>query len=1026
MRSLRPLLGCVVVFMSVACVDPPGGYTIGGRVTGLPQNTNLTLINNSGVDELQVTRDGDYTFPRGLGDGEAYAVSVKPPQPLGTTCVVANPIGSIDTASVTNADVTCTTTPETTLRGTVQKLEGTLSLLSEGPDGVFETLSVQAPASTFQFSRTITRGQPYRVAIFHHPLDMFCNIVKGGVITSSVEVSDEAPGGVVEIVFECVSALKTISVDVSGAKGPLVLQNNGTDTLTIEKDGTYTFAGKYREGSAYDLTVASNPPNEACVIPQGAGTLIDLNLINVRVLCSSPPGALGLRGTATTLPGPVTLDNAGIATVTVTAPGPFAFDASFAKDGWYEVSVTSQPVGSVCEVLQRQPNGNITTVHTPVGVLREDVTDLSLSCVSGYTVGGTVTGFAGSPNSLRLQLNDNQTVAISGNGSFTFPGLLADQHAYSVAVLSHPNPNLPGAQLCTVGGGVGKVDRRNITNVTVICGAGAVSHYKVGGSVAGLTGSLVLKNGDFETKTVATTPFDFDVPLVDQADYDVRIVAQPAGQFCYLQNGLGQISGRDETSVKVICANAFPFSVPITGLDGRIAVEVWASIKDNESILLPPLVATAAGGAPINPQYSVPVPLNLELTLKIAAAPVHQKCVMLDGAGSLAQGANFAHRVVCGPYYGLISGQNAAVAIGQGDFTSAKCNADRPSADANTVCNPWGNPWLDGNQLYVPDSTNHRVLAYDAVPTGMGAPAQRVIGQADFVSVLRRAGAAGLNNPQHVSGDASRLVVTDFANSRVLIYARSALATGASATTVVGQPDFTTTASACTATGLNQPQGAIIANNKLIVADTRNSRVLIWNTVPTVNGAPADVVVGQTSMTACAPNQNTAVPGNSTLDGPRDVWSDGDQLVIADSANNRVLLFKTLPTGANAVASGVLGQKDFIHADAGLPERLSVPSAVASNGIQLFVADTGNHRVLVWNDLPTMMFEDRVNVTPDGVLGQYAIAFTPESVNVINCNQERLRPGPATLCKPAGIFMQGPNLVVGDTANNRYLIYRGF
>ena len=1021
MRSLRPLLGCAVVLLSVACVDPPGGYKVGGRVTGLPQNTNLLLINNSGADQLQVTRDGNYTFAHGLGDGDTYSVSVKEPQPAGTACTVKNPTGSIRTASVTDVDVACTTTPETTLRVIVKNLVGTLSLLSDTTD---ETLSLQSPATTFDFTQKITRGQPYRVVVFHHPLDMFCNVVKDGAVTSSAEVSGDAPGGVVTITFECVSALKTISVDVTGATGPLVLQNNGGDDLKIEKDGTYTFPGTYREGTAYDLTVASSPPDQACVIPQGAGTMIDLNLINVRVTCSSPSGALGLRGTATNVPGPVTLNNAGHTAVTVAAPGPFAFDASFAKDGWYDVEVTSQPAGSVCEVLQRQPNGNVTTIRYPIGVLRENITDLSLSCISGYTVGGTVTGFTGNANSLRLQLNNERTVAISANGSFTFPGLLADQHGYTVSVLSHPTT--PGEQVCTIGGGVGKVNRANVTDVTVVCGAGSVSQYKIGGSVAGLTGSLVLTNGDFDTQTVTTTPFDFDVPLVDQADYDVRIASQPAGQFCYLQNGVGQISGRDESSVKVLCAPAISFNVGIAGLDGRIAVEVWASIKDNESILLPPLVATGTGGATINPQYTVPVPAGLPLTLKVAAAPAHQKCVMLDGSGTLSEGASFAHRVVCGPYYPLISGQNAAVAIGQGDFTSGTCNAGRPTANANTVCNPWGNPWLDGNQLYLPDSTNHRVLAYDTVPTAAGAAAKLVIGQTDFVSATKRTEAAGLNNPQHVAGDASRVIVTDFANSRVLIYSRSTLDTGASAVTVVGQAGVTTSTPACSASGLNQPQGAIVAGNKLIVADTRNNRVLIWNTVPTANGAAADVVVGQASMTACAPNQNAAKPDNNTLDGPRDVWSDGSQLVIADSFNNRVLLYKTLPTGPNAAASGVLGQRDFTHFDEGAPEQMSVPSAVASNGIQLFVADTGNHRVLFWSDLPTMMFEDRSNVAPDGVLGQYATTFTSESIDVMSCNQSRLRPGPASLCKPAGVFMQGRNLVVGDTANNRYLIYHGF
>jgi len=41
------------------------------------------------------------------------------------------------------------------------------------------------------------------------------------------------------------------------------------------------------------------------------------------------------------------------------------------------------------------------------------------------------------------------------------------------------------------------------------------------------------------------------------------------------------------------------------------------------------------------------------------------------------------------------------------------------------------------------------------------------------------------------------------------------------------------------------PQGVWIQNGKLFVADTQNNRVLIFNQIPTKNGVAADVVVGE-------------------------------------------------------------------------------------------------------------------------------------------------------------------------------------
>ncbi|MEM3751741.1 MAG: hypothetical protein QXM65_02135, partial [Candidatus Bathyarchaeia archaeon] len=49
---------------------------------------------------------------------------------------------------------------------------------------------------------------------------------------------------------------------------------------------------------------------------------------------------------------------------------------------------------------------------------------------------------------------------------------------------------------------------------------------------------------------------------------------------------------------------------------------------------------------------------------------------------------------------------------------------------------------------------------------------------------------------------------------------------------------------------LNHPMGVAIDGARLFVADTCNNRVLIWNSIPTTNYAPADIVVGQPNFTS--------------------------------------------------------------------------------------------------------------------------------------------------------------------------------
>ena len=83
---------------------------------------------------------------------------------------------------------------------------------------------------------------------------------------------------------------------------------------------------------------------------------------------------------------------------------------------------------------------------------------------SRYTVGGSVTGLAGS--GLVLQLNSGDDLSISSSGSFVFSSGLDNGAAYSVTIKTQPaNP----AQTCTVRGGSGTIEQAEVANVSVTC-----------------------------------------------------------------------------------------------------------------------------------------------------------------------------------------------------------------------------------------------------------------------------------------------------------------------------------------------------------------------------------------------------------------------------------------------------------------------------------------------------------------------------------------------------------------------------
>ncbi len=161
---------------------------------------------------------------------------------------------------------------------------------------------------------------------------------------------------------------------------------------------------------------------------------------------------------------------------------------------------------------------------------------------------------------------------------------------------------------------------------------------------------------------------------------------------------------------------------------------------------------------------------------------------------------------------------------------------------------------------------------------------------------------------------------------------------------------------------VNQPTGAFTDGVSLYVADTGNNRVLVWNAIPTLSGTPADVAVGQADLAGTLANRGSA-PAFDTLFAPRAVTVDGQRMVVADTGNNRVLIYDPIPTANGQAASLVLGQPDGTSAAANFggvvsSQTMNRPAGVLLEGDRLFVADDGNNRGLVWEGIPFVDFQN--------------------------------------------------------------------
>ncbi len=372
---------------------------------------------------------------------------------------------------------------------------------------------------------------------------------------------------------------------------------------------------------------------------------------------------------------------------------------------------------------------------------------------------------------------------------------------------------------------------------------------------------------------------------------------------------------------------------------------------------------------------------------RVSAAPINHRVLIFNNVSSMlpAPGAQLVYDRKCPVCVG-----QASVVLGQPDFTT---NAEPALPNLTTQSNlrlPTAVA-TDGVHLVVADTNHNRVLIWNSIPTTNNQPADVVVGQPDFKTAAvpgNTPNQKSMRGPQGVWIQNGKLYVADTQNNRVLVYNRIPAANGAAADVVLGAPDFTTFVEPdltqqkvdAKANNLLNPVAVTSDGTHLFVTDLGNHRVLIWNSIPASNGAPADVVVGQPDMVSslsnnsfsvdpndtkqvehpvlCTQSTGTDVNGNptypphcnATLSFPRFALSDGTRLFIADGGNDRVLVFKRIPTQNGQSGDYVIGQLGGdINQASDAADSLRSPMSLAWDGTNLYVSDAFNRRITVYS-----------------------------------------------------------------------------
>lgn len=263
--------------------------------------------------------------------------------------------------------------------------------------------------------------------------------------------------------------------------------------------------------------------------------------------------------------------------------------------------------------------------------------------------------------------------------------------------------------------------------------------------------------------------------------------------------------------------------------------------------------------------------------------------------------------------------------------------------------------------------------------------------------------------PRGVCLSKQHLIISDTGRNRVTVYKKTS--NGFEQLLVLGnnsdqrQPVSNHT--------FHYPSGVWTNDQQLIVADAWNHRVLIWHQFPQNDFQPADIVIGQPGFASCEPNVYGLghTPNANTLYWPYGIWSNGQELWIADTGNRRVLYFEKIPTLNFCSASAVIGQSGFEEKDYNPNNAVWPYSVKISENGELLIADTQFFRCLYWKSWNNALYQ-----TADCILGQAQLSDNGQ-------NQYRLLPASNTLnwCYDACFTENG--IAVADTGNSRILLH---
>jgi hypothetical protein len=520
-----------------------------------------------------------------------------------------------------------------------------------------------------------------------------------------------------------------------------------------------------------------------------------------------------------------------------------------------------------------------------------------------YTVGGTVAGLA--RQGLVLENGAKDPLAVSADGTFVFPTALADGAEYAVTIASQPE-----AQTCVVTNGAGKITGAAVTSVAVTCTHDTV---QLGGERQGLSLSLT-----GALTTLAGTPVTKDATGASAGFHSPDLMTVVGGSL-FVADATNQAIRKLDLATNVVTTLAGG-PAPNTSVDGT---------GPAAGILRPGGIASDGTNLYVTEDSFCKV-RKVVIATGVVTTIAGSSCgTRLDGNGTAAR-FFLPHGVVLDGTTLYIA---EALAVRKMDLTTGDvttlAGGTSGTADGVGAAAQFQQLWdivRVGGDLYASDRGSHTIrkiaIASGTVTTVAGAAGVRL-------NVDGTGTAARFALPHGLATNGTDLYVACAGADTIrrMVLATSEVTTIAGSNVGPGAVDAVGTAAR-----FHRPLGLALDGSSLYVSDNGNRTI---RNIALATSAVTTIASTSAGTDGVGPAARFGEPGQ--------VATDGTNVFVADPSAHTIRKI-VIATGAVTTLAGTSGRTGITDG-IGAAARFRNPAGVTTDGVNVYVADSGSHRI---------------------------------------------------------------------------------